>query len=121
MGDKNRTVLIVDDDRNLRRLYQLELAAEGYRTLVAGDGREAIDLATKEHPDIVVLDIRMPGIDGIDAMGSILRENRETRVLINTAYSCYQDDFVTWAADDYLIKSSDVALLKSKIRALLAA
>ena len=120
MGEK-RTVLIVDDDRNLRRLYELELAAEGYRTLVARDGREAVDVVDKEKPDVVVLDIRMPGMDGIDAMGTILRNNRGTRVLINTAYSCYQDDFVTWAADDYLIKSSDVEVLKSRIRALFAA
>jgi CheY-like chemotaxis protein len=114
------TVLIVDDDRNLRWLYQAELDSAGYRTLVAENGRQAIEIAATEAPDVVVMDIRMPEMDGLEAMGRILRDRARTRVILNTAYSCYQDDFVAWAADAYLVKSSDVEVLKAKIREVLS-
>jgi len=121
MGETTATVLIVDDDRNLRRLYKAELDSAGYRTLLAADGRQASEIAAAEAPDVVVMDIRMPEMDGLEAMGRILRERAGTRVILNTAYSCYQDDFVAWAADAYLVKSSDVEILKEKIREVLSA
>jgi CheY-like chemotaxis protein len=114
-----KTVLIVDDDRNLRRLYQAELEAEGYETMIAENGRQATELMARRIPDVVVLDIRMPEMDGLEAMARMLGENRRVPIILNTAYSCYQENFLAWAADGYLIKSSDLEPLKNKIREVL--
>jgi CheY-like chemotaxis protein len=114
-----KTILIVDDDRNLRRLYKEELEAEGYRVLLADNGKQAIQAAASEPPDVVVMDIRMPEMDGLEAMACVLREHRRVPIILNTAYSCYQDDFLTWAADGYIIKSADLQPLKDKIREIL--
>ncbi len=114
-----RTILVVDDDGNLRRLYKAELEAEGYRVRLAGNGHQAITSALEEPPDLVVMDIRMPEMDGLEAMARVLREHRRVPVILNTAYSCYQDNFLTWAADGYVIKSADLQQLKDKIHEVL--
>ncbi len=114
-----RTILVVDDDKNLRRLYKEELEAEGYRIALATDGRQALDFVAKEKPDLIVMDIRMPEMDGLEAMVRILREHGQMPVILNTAYSSYQDNFLTWAADGYLIKSSELEPLKQKIKEVL--
>jgi len=113
------TILIVDDDRNLRRLYQAELEAEGYRVVLAGDGDEAAKCVARELPDLIVMDIRMPQKDGLDAMAQILLDHGRVPIILNTAYSSYQDDFFTWAADAYIIKSADLNPLKNTIREIL--
>ena len=114
-----KTILIVDDDKNLRSLYRKELEAEGYRTIPAANGKEALAAVTAELPDLVVMDIRMPELDGLEAMAQILREHGRVPVLLNTAYANYQDSFLAWAAEGYLIKSSDLGPLKNKIREIL--
>jgi len=115
-----RTILIVDDDKNLRRLYKAEMEAEGYRVMVAENGREASEVVAKEVPDLVILDIRMPEMDGLETMARILREHGDVPIILNTAYSCYQDNFLTWAAEAYIIKSADLEPLKKKVKETLA-
>ena len=114
------TILVVDDDKNLRRLYKAELEAEGYRVVLASDGSQALDVVREEKPDLVIMDIRMPDVDGLEAMVRILKERGKLPVLLNSAYSNYYDNFLTWAAEGYLIKSSDLAPLKRKIREVLS-
>lgn len=114
-----KTVLVVEDDRNLRRLYKAELESEGYRVVMAENGRQAADFVNTEIPDIVVMDIRMPVMDGLDAMAEILRDHGKVPIILNTAYSSYQDEFLSWAADAYIIKSADLGPLKNKIREIL--
>jgi len=114
-----KTILIVDDDKNLRRLYKKELETEGYRITLAANGNEALATVSAELPDLVVMDIRMPELDGLEAMARILREHGRVPILLNTAYANYQDSFLTWAAEGYLIKSSDLQPLKKKIREIL--
>ncbi len=116
-----KTILIVEDDKNLRKLYQTELEQEGYRTLVAENGRQALDIVASEPPDLVLMDIRMPEMDGLEAMIQMLQENEKVPVILNTAYSCYMDNFLAWAADGYVIKSGDLEPLKGKIREVLEA
>lgn len=116
-----KTILVVDDDRNLRRLYKAELEAEGYKVRLAENGRQAIDAVTEETPDLVIMDIRMPEMDGLEAMALVLHEQKLVPVIINTAYSCYQENFLAWAAEGYVIKSADLQPLKDKIREVLQA
>jgi DNA-binding response OmpR family regulator len=109
-------VLCVDDDANLLRLYEEELTEEGYKVVVAKDGREAIRKFEKESPQIVVMDIRMPVMDGIEALTALLGKDRQIPVILNTAFPQYRENFMTWGAEAYVIKSSDLTELKKKIR-----
>ena len=110
------TVLVVDDDKNLAMLYEQELGDEGYRVIVTHNAQDAIDLVEKDPPDLVVLDIRMPGMDGIEAMGRILGKQHQLPVILNTAYTSYKDNFTSWSADAYVVKSSDLTELKKEIK-----
>lgn len=111
-----QTILVVDDDRNLAILYEQELSEEGYEVIVAGNAKDAIQRVEEAPPDLVVLDIRMPGMDGIEAMGRILSRNNRMPVILNTAYTSYKDNFMSWSADAYVVKSSDLTELKREIR-----
>jgi DNA-binding NtrC family response regulator len=111
-----KTILIVDDDRNLRRLYKAEFEAEGYRVISAEDGRRALELLLQEHPELVIMDIRMPDMDGLESMARMMHETGKVRVILNTGYSSYIDNFMTWAAEGFVIKSSDLTPLKEKVR-----
>ena len=113
-------ILVVDDERNIRRLYEKELKEEGYEVILAEDGREALESFQAHRPDLVVLDIRMPGMDGIETLGRLLAEDRRVPVILNSAYSSHKDNFLSWSADAYLVKSSDLDELKRTIRSLLS-
>jgi len=113
-------VLIVDDEENVRFLYEQELIDEGYQTILARDGKECLAKVATENPDVVLLDIRMPRMDGLEAIGKIIELNKNIPIIINSAYSTYKDDFMSWAADAYVVKSYDLDTLKSTIREVLA-
>lgn len=110
------TVLIVDDDKHQRLLYEEEFQVEGYEVVLASSGQEAVTAVANQAVDVVVLDIAMPGMDGIETLSRILDINRQLPVILNTAYSSYKDDFMTWAADAYVTKSSDLTTLKQCVR-----
>ena len=117
---ERKTVLIVEDDVNQSRLYEQELTDEGYRVVLASDGREALRKVNEASPDVVVLDIAMPGMDGIESLGRILGKDNRLPVILNTAYSSYKDNFMSWSAEAYVVKSSDLTELKAEIRKALA-
>lgn len=112
-------VLVVEDDTNQRLLYEEELREEGYEVVSAGDGREALRVARESNPNLVILDINMPAMDGLDALSQLLEINPTLPVIINTAYPGYQDSFTAWSADAYIVKSSDLTELKATIKRLL--
>jgi CheY-like chemotaxis protein len=114
------TILLVEDDKNQRLLYEQELKRVGYEVVTASDGRNALEKIQEQLPDIVIMDINMPKMDGIEAMGRILSRSRKVPMIINTAYSNYKDSFMSWAADAYVVKSSDLSELKDKIKEVLA-
>ncbi len=109
-------LLIVEDEKNLRTLYEKEFKNDGYEVFLAAEGNEALDIVEKESPDLVIMDIRMPEMDGIEAIKEILNKNKNISIIINSAYSSYMDNFVSWAAKAYVIKSSDLTELKSKVK-----
>jgi DNA-binding response OmpR family regulator len=112
-------LLIVDDDINIQRLYKEELEEEGYSVIIAGTGKEALDMFNKENPDIVTLDILMPDIDGISLLRKIKELSPKTPVIMSTAYD-YRDDFAVWASEAYIVKSSDLDELKKTIKKLIS-
>ena len=113
------TLLIVDDEIHQRMLYQEELSEEGYQIILASNGKEALERVMEAIPDLIVLDIRMPVMDGLEALGKIIGKERNIPVIIHSAYSSYKEDFMSWAADDFVVKSADLTELKRKIRELL--
>ena len=113
-----KTILVVDDDEAIRGLLQGELEDEGYKVLIAANARDALKMVETEPLDLVILDIRMPGMDGLEALPRILGLKDSLPVILNTAYSVYQDSFMSWAADAYVIKSSDLTELKAKVKEL---
>lgn len=114
-----KTILIVEDDKNQLLLYEHELSLEGYNIIMAKDGCEALKKAKEHSPDLVVMDIILPMMDGIELMDRILSERKNVPIIVNTAYGGYRDNFTTWSADAYIIKSSDLSELKNKIKELL--
>ena len=118
---KKPLILIVDDDPNQRALYEEEMRDEGYEVATASDGREALQKADELHPDLVVMDVNMPVMDGLDTMSRLLESQRHVPVIIHSAYASYKDSFASWSADAYVVKSSDLSDLKTNVRDLLAA
>ncbi|MDP6923252.1 MAG: response regulator [Candidatus Scalindua sp.] len=114
------TILVVEDDKNQRLLYEQELKLEGHEVVTASDGKDALEKIQEQLPDLTIMDINMPKMDGIETMGKILGKNKEIPVIINTAYSNYKDNFMSWAADAYIVKSSDLIELKSTVKEVLA-
>ncbi len=111
-------ILIVDDDPNLRQLYGVELEEEGYEIVLAASGKEALEKFDTESPDIVTLDILMPGMDGIEVLRKMKEKNPELPVIMSTAYD-YRDDFSVWASEAYVVKSADLSELKDTIKRLI--
>ncbi len=112
-------LLVVEDDPNQRRLYEQELEDEGYEVRTAPGGKEALAEISKERPDLVIMDISMPGMDGIEALGKVLGVDNTIPVILNTAYANYKDNFLSWAADAYVVKSSDLTELKKTVKDVL--
>ncbi|MBF0553121.1 MAG: response regulator [Nitrospirae bacterium] len=112
-------VLIVDDDPHLRKLYKEELEDEHYDVYIASSGKEALEIFARELPDIVTLDILMPGMDGIEVLRRMKEQKPNLPVIMSTAYD-YRDDFSVWASDAYVVKSADMTELKNTIKNLLS-
>lgn len=108
-------VLVVDDDEYVRTRCQRELRKRGFEVLLAASGGEALKIFEADEPHIVVLDIRMPGIDGIEVMGRMLSGSPRTPIILNTGHPGYQDSFLTWSADAYVVKTADMAELVAQV------
>jgi DNA-binding response OmpR family regulator len=112
-------ILIVDDEPHLRLLYETELRRAGYETMTACNAEQGLEYVDTMDPDLVILDIRMPGMDGVEALQRILDRDNTLPVVLNTAYSSYRENFMTWSADAYVTKSSDVTELLDTVKDLL--
>jgi len=112
-------ILFVDDELSILRLYKEELSEFGYEVILAHNGKEALMKYRTEHPELVVMDMRMPGMDGIEALTKILGRDRQASIVINSAFPQHRENFMTWGAEAYLIKSSDLGELKHTVREVL--
>jgi len=114
-----KKILIVEDEDPIRNLYKEELKDEGYEVVVAADGLVGYELFKKEKPDLITIDLKMPNMNGIELLDKIRKENKDIPIIIYTAYGEFTQNFSTWAADEYLVKSSDLTEFKAKIKDLL--
>jgi len=114
------TVLVVDDEEAIAEAVRARLLSEGYEVLVAGDGPEAIRVCDETQPDLVVLDLMLPGMDGLEVCKEIQRE-RWVPVLMLTARTEEADKVAGFAvgADDYLTKPFSLRELAVRVRAIL--
>ena len=112
-------ILIVDDEPHLRLLYETELRRAGYETMTACNAEQGLEYVDTMKPDLVILDIRMAGMDGVEALQRILDRDTTIPVILNTAYSSYRENYLTWSADAYVTKSSDMTELLEKVKELL--
>jgi DNA-binding response OmpR family regulator len=115
-----KKVLVVDDEKNIRLLLVEELTDEGYDVVTAENGVVALEMIQAEKPDLVTLDIKMPGEDGLSILRKIREIEYDLPVIICSAYSVYKSDFSAVAADHYVTKSSDFEELKNKIKEILS-
>jgi two-component system, response regulator, stage 0 sporulation protein F len=115
-------ILVVEDDKNIQRLLEEELTDEGYLIDIVSDGREALSFlkdSKNDKPDLIILDLRMPKMDGFETMGNIIKSKHGAPVIVHTAYSSYRDDVMVMAADAYIEKSHDLTKLKESIKELI--
>ena len=114
-------ILVIEDEKNLRILYQQDFERDGFEVVTAANATDGLRMVEAERPDLVVMDIRLPGMDGLEAMGRVLDKNPKIPVVLNSAYSSYKDSFMSWAADAYVVKSADTGELRTRVKELLAA
>ena len=113
----NEKILVVDDDKNICELLRLYLVKEGYGVTIANDGTAALQEFDKLHPDLVLLDVMMPGIDGWEVCRKI-RQNNQTPIIMLTAKDEVMDKVagLDSGADDYLTKPFAIEELLARMR-----
>lgn len=116
----DRTILVVDDERKIRQLVRAYLEKEGYAVIEAATGPDALELVRNDHPDLVVLDVMLPGLDGIEVLREI-RTFSDVYVVMLTAKSEEVDKLIglSVGADDYLAKPFSPRELLARIKAVL--
>jgi DNA-binding response OmpR family regulator len=102
-----KRILLIDDEPNVRLFYSDVLAEQGYKVLEADSGNDVVRLIESEVPDLVVLDLKLGRQNGLDVLQQIVCCRRDLPVILLTAYLSFQDDYTTWFADSYVLKSSD--------------
>ncbi len=120
---KKPTVLLVDDDPDIREFVTFNLEKEGYAVVTAKDGAEGVEAAKKHRPDLILLDVMMPGMDGIEACEAI-RSNPDIATTLIAFLSARGEDYSQVAgfdagADDYITKPIRPKVLASRVKALL--
>ena len=122
MGEKREIpakakILIIDDEKDIRWLFSKILTAEGYQVLTALNGQTGISIIKKEKPDLVILDLKLPGMDGIEILREIRRFDKDLCVIILTGYKDVKSavEAMKLGAYDYLAKPVDIEKLKTHI------
>jgi len=118
-GDKMKhTILVVDDEKDIRDLFQDVLVQEGYQVFTATNGAEAISLGKRNRLDLALVDIKMPGMDGIEAFQKLKKVKKDMEVIMLTGYGSLKTakEAMRLGAYDYLTKPFDLGLVKNIIR-----
>ncbi len=112
-------VLLIEHNANQRILYEMALRQEGYNVVSVGRAKEALLNVKSLSPDIIVFDILMPDMDGIQFIGRLLYFNKKHKIVVHTAYETFENNLMMLGVDAYVRKSSDLTTLRNKIRELL--
>jgi DNA-binding response OmpR family regulator len=125
-GPGQRRILVVDDDEGVRTVVSWQLEAEGFAVLNATDGAEALETIERDHPDLVVLDLSLPGVGGLDVLRRVRRDESSLRaaplpVIVLSGRSGETDRIVglDLGADDYLVKPFSPGELAARVRSVL--
>src|SRR6476469_2080974 len=120
MNTSARTVLVVDDEPTLVATLRYSLEREGYRVVTAGDGEAALNVARSDHPDLLILDLMLPKLDGLQVC-RLLRREMSVPILMLTARGEEVDKVVgrELGADDYVTKPFGMRELVARVKALL--
>jgi DNA-binding NtrC family response regulator len=116
-----KKILVGDDETRIRLLYEEALTGEGYEVVVAKDGREVCEKFISERPDLVILDIKMPGMHGIEVLQRLKEMDRHVPVIISTAYQKMENDAVISTTDvaAFLKKPVDLNHLRAEVKRIL--
>ena len=117
----NEKVLVVDDEWEIRDVVSNFLMEKGYETILASNGEEAIELAEKETPHVILLDVKMPGIDGIETCRR-LKEGEKTRyipVIMITAFGDREIEAYLEGADDFIVKPFNMVEISFRIESMI--
>jgi DNA-binding response OmpR family regulator len=120
---RKEKILIVDDEAPMRELLQEALSGKGYDLLTAVDGKDALDQVLGQQPDLILMDIRMPKLDGVTLCKAlrVYKETRTTPIIILTAFGSRDrlEECIAAGADDFIAKPFDVLELRIRVRAML--
>ncbi len=115
-----KTVLVIDDEEHVRMLYAEELRAQGYDAVDSDGNEDPLALVDKHKPALVILDIKLGALSGLDLLQTIRSRHAALPVILCTAYDSFRFDLKSIAADAYVVKSYDSTELMQKVRELLS-
>ena len=113
-------LLVIDDEGDIQHLFAAELEDEGHSVVTCGNRSEALEQLRHQVFDLIVLDIQLGQESGLELLQQIAHESEKTPVILCTAYRSYKEDFSSWLADAYVVKSSNLDDLKKEVRRILA-
>jgi two-component system response regulator (stage 0 sporulation protein F) len=111
-----KRILVVDDEEGIQLLYREEFEDEGYEIISAYNGDEALTIFREQTPDLVILDINMPGMNGIEVLRRMKETHPNLPVILSSAYQEYKQDIGSWASEEYIVKSANMDDLKDAVR-----
>ena len=112
---EKKRILLVDDEDGIQLLYREEFEDAGYMVDSAYNGTEALAQFKANPPDLVILDINMPGMNGIEVLRQMKSVRADLPVILSSAYQEYKQDFGSWASDAYVVKSANMDELMAAV------
>ncbi len=111
-----KKILLVDDEEGIQLLYREEFEEEGYEVVSAYNGEDALKIFASQPPELVILDINMPEMSGIEVLRRMKELKPDLPVILSSAYQEYKQDLGSWASEEYIVKSANLDELKKAVR-----
>jgi len=111
----NYRILVVDDEPSIRQLIERRLSQKGYEVITAADGKEALAVVERQKPHLMILDIKMPNVDGMEVLQALRKKHKDLPIIILTAYDDLADQTQMLGACDYITKPFDLDYLEARV------